>query len=72
MSATLASLGRTRHGDVAVYAASVALVAGAYYATGRVGLELAYLDGAVAAIWPPAGWAWPCSSSTARGCGPAS
>jgi signal transduction histidine kinase len=55
MSATLASLGRTRHGGVALYAASVALVAGAYYATGRVGLEMAYLDGAVAAMWPPAG-----------------
>jgi signal transduction histidine kinase len=37
------------------YAATVALVAGAYYLTGRLGLELAYLDGAVAALWPPAG-----------------
>jgi signal transduction histidine kinase len=37
------------------YAAAVALVAGAYYLTGRLGLELAYLDGAVAALWPPAG-----------------
>ena len=26
-----------------------------YYLTGRIGLELAYLDGAVAALWPPAG-----------------
>ena len=34
---------------------SVALVAGAYYLAGRIGLELAYLDGAVAALWPPAG-----------------
>jgi signal transduction histidine kinase len=31
------------------------LVAGAYYLAGRLGLELAYLDGAVAAVWPPAG-----------------
>ena len=37
------------------YAVSVALVAGAYYLAGRLGLELAYLDGAVAALWPPAG-----------------
>ena len=34
---------------------SVALVALAYYLAGRIGLELAYLDGAVAALWPPAG-----------------
>src|SRR5215218_6077598 len=38
-----------------VYAGTVAVVAGAYYLAGRVGLELAYLDGAVAALWPPAG-----------------
>ena len=37
------------------YVASIALVAAAYYVAGRIGLELAYLDGAVAAIWPPAG-----------------
>jgi signal transduction histidine kinase len=40
---------------VARYAATIALVAGAYYLAGRFGLELAYLDGAVAALWPPAG-----------------
>ena len=34
---------------------TVALVALAYYGAGRIGLELAYLDGAVAALWPPAG-----------------
>src|SRR5688500_9224907 len=38
-----------------VYAGTVALAAGAYYLAGRIGLELAYLDGAVAALWPPAG-----------------
>ena len=27
-----------------------------YYLSGRAGLELAYLDGAVAALWPPAGF----------------
>ena len=31
------------------------LVAVAYYLAGRLGLELAYLNGAVAALWPPAG-----------------
>jgi signal transduction histidine kinase len=31
------------------------VVAVAYYLAGRVGLELAYLNGAVAALWPPAG-----------------
>jgi signal transduction histidine kinase len=49
------ALRRTRRGSVALYAISVALVAGAYYGVGRIGLELAYLDGAVAALWPPAG-----------------
>jgi signal transduction histidine kinase len=51
----LAALRGTRHGGVVLYAASVALVAVAYYLVGRIGLELAYLDGAVAALWPPAG-----------------
>src|SRR4051794_701565 len=46
---------RAPHGDVAVYACSIAAVAGTYYLAGRVGLKLAYLDGAVAAVWPPAG-----------------
>src|SRR3954466_5497501 len=48
-------LRRTPHGSTAVYAGAVALLAGAYYLAGKVGLELAYLDGAVAALWPPAG-----------------
>src|ERR687897_3520152 len=38
-----------------VYAGAVAMLAAAYYLAGRLGLELAYLDGAVAALWPPAG-----------------
>ena len=49
------ALARTRHGGWALYAVSVAVVAGAYYLAGRAGLEMAYLDGAVAAMWPPAG-----------------
>src|SRR5688572_24365909 len=38
-----------------LYAGALALTALAYYLAGRIGLELAYLDGAVAALWPPAG-----------------
>jgi signal transduction histidine kinase len=41
--------------QVALYAVSIGAIALAYYLAGRIGLELAYLDGAVAAIWPPAG-----------------
>ena len=44
-----------RRGRVVRYGGAVALVAVAYYVAGRIGLELAYLDGAVAALWPPAG-----------------
>src|SRR3954471_19028387 len=35
--------------------APVGCLAVGYYLAGKVGLELAYLDGAVAALWPPAG-----------------
>ncbi len=52
----LAALRGTRHGGFVLYGISVALVAVGYYLTGRIGLELAYLDGAVAALWPPAGF----------------
>jgi signal transduction histidine kinase len=51
----IAALQRTPAGRAALYAIAVALVALAYYLAGRVGLELAYFDGAVAAMWPPAG-----------------
>jgi signal transduction histidine kinase/integral membrane sensor domain MASE1 len=51
----LGALGRSRRGSLGLYASSVALVALAYYLAGRLGLELAYLDGAVAVLWPPAG-----------------
>jgi signal transduction histidine kinase len=44
-----------RYPQPVVYAGTVALAAVAYYLAGRAGLELAYLDGAVAALWPPAG-----------------
>jgi signal transduction histidine kinase len=55
LSDRLVELRRSRHGRGALYAGSVALLAGAYYLAGRLGLELAYLDGAVTALWPPAG-----------------
>lgn len=38
-----------------LYVVTNILVALAYYGAGRIGLELAYLNGAVAALWPPAG-----------------
>jgi signal transduction histidine kinase len=38
-----------------LYAIAVTLLAGGYYLAGRLGLELGYLDGAVTAVWPPAG-----------------
>ena len=42
-------------GRVAMFVLVTGLVAVAYYLAGRFGLELAYLNGAVAALWPPAG-----------------
>src|ERR1044072_4039443 len=48
-------LRRTRHGSAGVYVGAVLMLSGAYYVVGKIGLELAYLDGAVAALWPPAG-----------------
>jgi integral membrane sensor domain MASE1/GAF domain-containing protein len=42
-------------GDPGRYVGALVVAAAAYYAVGRIGLELAYLDGAVAALWPPAG-----------------
>jgi signal transduction histidine kinase len=46
---------RDRTGLV-VYVLTLAVVALGYYVAGRIGLELAYLNGAVAALWPPAGF----------------
>jgi signal transduction histidine kinase len=37
------------------YVVKLAVVGLAYYGAGRIGLALAYLNGAVAAMWPPAG-----------------
>src|SRR6187402_2848488 len=49
------ALRRRKHAAPVLYVLTVAVVALAYYAVGRLGLELAYLNGAVAALWPPAG-----------------
>ncbi len=46
----------TATGRVVEYALAVTLVGVVYYAAGRAGLALAYLDGAVAALWPPVGF----------------
>src|SRR5215208_3831951 len=51
----VSGVGSDRLNAAVLYAGAVALTALAYYAAGRIGLELAYLDGAVAALWPPAG-----------------
>jgi signal transduction histidine kinase len=51
----LTGVGSDRRTGAVLYAGALALTALAYYLAGRIGLELAYLDGAVAALWPPAG-----------------
>jgi signal transduction histidine kinase len=55
VSGRIEALRRSERGRVALYIGSVALVSFAYYLAGRLGLELGYLDGAVTALWPPAG-----------------
>src|SRR6185503_5825894 len=49
------ALRRREHAGPVFYVLTLALVAVAYYGAGRIGLEMAYLNGAVAALWPPAG-----------------
>jgi len=46
---------RGNRAGLVLYLLMLALVALGYYVAGRIGLELAYLNGAVAALWPPAG-----------------
>jgi signal transduction histidine kinase len=55
VGARIDALRRREHAGPVLYVVTLALVAFLYYAAGRLGLELAYLDGAVAALWPPAG-----------------
>jgi PAS domain S-box-containing protein len=45
----------TRAGHLGRYAASVCILAALYYAAAKIGLRLAYLHGAVTALWPPVG-----------------
>ncbi len=45
----------TRPGRFVWYAGCVGLTAGLYYGAARAGLRLAYLNGAVTALWPPVG-----------------
>jgi PAS domain S-box-containing protein len=45
----------TRPGHLGRYAFSVCLLAALYYGAAKLGLRLAYLNGAVTALWPPVG-----------------
>jgi signal transduction histidine kinase len=49
----LGDTGSRRRG--ALYVGSLIRVAGLYYGSGKLGLEIAYLNGAVSAMWPPVG-----------------
>src|SRR4051794_39738308 len=51
VSAGVGTLG----GRVGRHVVAVLVLAAAYYAAARVGLRLAYLHGAVTALWPPVG-----------------
>jgi PAS domain S-box-containing protein len=51
----MAALRATPNGRLWVYAGSVLVLAGAYYVAAKIGLRLAYLGGAVTALWPPVG-----------------
>src|SRR5919199_5494071 len=52
---SIASTRRGMRAQVPVYLAGLALVGALYYGAARVGLQLAYLHGAVTALWPPVG-----------------
>src|SRR3954466_11415909 len=51
----LAELRATPGGRRWVDAGAVVVLAAAYYVAAKIGLRLAYLDGAVTALWPPVG-----------------
>jgi PAS domain S-box-containing protein len=46
---------QTRQGRIALLIASIGVVAALYYGAAKAGLQLAYLNGAVTALWPPVG-----------------
>jgi len=45
----------TAAGRLTQYGVEIGVVAGLYYAAGRIGLHLAYLHGSVTPLWPPVG-----------------
>jgi PAS domain S-box-containing protein len=51
----LASWRLTGAGRLGIEVAGICLLAAAYYAAAKIGLRLAYLNGAVTALWPPVG-----------------
>src|SRR4051794_1070989 len=51
----VAAMRATTGGRRWVDAGAVVVLAGAYYAAAKIGLRLAYLNGAVTALWPPVG-----------------
>jgi PAS domain S-box-containing protein len=51
----LESWRQTPRGRIALLTASICVLAGVYYGAAKVGLQLAYLNGAVTALWPPVG-----------------
>ena len=46
---------QTPSGRIALLTASICVVAALYYGAAKAGLQLAYLNGAVTALWPPVG-----------------
>jgi PAS domain S-box-containing protein len=54
-SVPLDSWRQTRPGRIALLWASIGVLAAVYYGAAKAGLQLAYLNGAVTALWPPVG-----------------
>src|ERR1044072_1455270 len=52
---SLDSWRQTQAGRIALLTASIVAVAAVYYGAAKAGLQLAYLNGAVTALWPPVG-----------------
>jgi signal transduction histidine kinase len=52
---SLPAIPRPLAGPAPRYVIGVLLLTGAYYVAAKIGLRLAYLDGAVTALWPPVG-----------------
>jgi PAS domain S-box-containing protein len=52
---SLDSWRQTQAGRIALLSASICVLAAVYYGAAKAGLQLAYLNGAVTALWPPVG-----------------